>query len=311
MADGLPLASDLQFGFITGFEDGIPTRVTAELAMKHGYDSVWTGDHVIAPVPMLDPFQQLAQLAALTEGVRLGTCVYLLPLRHPVHAAKQITTIDQLCDGQFVFGVGVGGEFPDEWAACEIPVGERGARLSAALPLVRSLARGEPTQGDGRFYHFPETTLVPAARRAGGPPIWLGGGVDAALRRIARLADGWLGYLKTPEDYAAALEKIAREADACGRRFERFDAAHLLCVRVDDDSEAAYQVAKDDMSFGLSLEYGFATRRHAALGTASEVAEQVDAYRRAGLRHVIVETLGPGDRVEQLARFAEEVRPLL
>ncbi|MGH0032307.1 MAG: LLM class flavin-dependent oxidoreductase [Myxococcota bacterium] len=310
----LPLEPDLRFGFITGVASRQGARDVAALAMRHRYDSVWTGDHVAFPMPILDPFQQLAQVAAHTEGVTLGTAVYLLPLRPPVLAAKQVATIDRLCDGRFVFAVGIGGEFPAEYAAVEVPHGERGARLSAAIPIVRALVRGEPAKGDGRYYHFPETTLAPAALQPGGPPLWCGGRADAALRRIGRLADGWMSYVVTPERYRTGLEKIARAAEACGRRFERerFGSAHLLFARIDADAEAAFAAANEHLSFRYAMDFSQATRRYAALGRPADVAARIDAFRRAGVRHVVLDMVGPGDdRDEQLARFAEEVRPLL
>ncbi len=311
MGQGLPIGDLIEFGFITGFEDGISISTKAELAMQHGYDSVWVGDHVVCPVPMLDSFQQLAQLAALTEGVTLGTAVYILPLRHPVQAAKQATSLDHLCEGRFVFGVGLGGDFPEEWAACEVPVEERGPRMSTSLPLIRTLMCGEPTQAEGPFYHFPETQLVPAAYRDGGPPLWIGGFAPAALKRIAHFADGWIGYMKTPAEYTAGLQLIAEEAESCGRAFTTFGAAHLLSVRIESTREEALEAARKDVGYAMAEEMGIATPEHVALGSPADVAERMESYRQAGVRHFIIETLGFEERTEQLARFAEEVRPLL
>ena len=308
----LPLDDDLRFGFITGVSSRDGARAIADLATRCSYDSVWTGDHVAFPMPILDPFQQLAQIAALTDDVLLGTCVYLLPLRHPVHAAKQVSTIDVLCDGRFVFGVGIGGEFPAEYAACGVPHGERGARLSAALPLVRSLVRGEPTKGDGRFHDFPETTLAPAARQEGGPPIWCGGRAPAALRRIGRLADGWVSYVVTPERYRDGLDAIASAADLAGRELERFGSAHLLFARIDETYETSLEHATKHLSERYAMDFRSAAERYAALGPPADVAAKIDAFRSAGVRHLILDMTGPAkDREEQLERFADEVRPLL
>jgi alkanesulfonate monooxygenase SsuD/methylene tetrahydromethanopterin reductase-like flavin-dependent oxidoreductase (luciferase family) len=308
----LPLDDGFRVGFITGVPSRAGARAVAELATRLGYDSVWTGDHVAFPMPILDPFQQLAQIAAHADGVALGTCVFLLPLRHPVHVAKQVATIDRLCDGRFVFGVGVGGEFPAEYAACEVPHRERGARLSASIPLVRALARGEAAKGDGRFYHFPETRLAPPALQPGGPPIWCGGRAPAALARIGRLADGWVSYVVTPERYRGGLEQAAKAADACGRRIERFGTGHLLFTRIDDDAATSLDLATAHLSQRYAMDFRDAARRYAALGPPAAVAEKIDAFRRAGVRHLILDMTGPArDRDEQLARFASEVRPLL
>src|SRR5205823_8405159 len=117
-----------------------------------GYDSLWVGDHLAFAVAILDPLLQLAQAAVVSRRLKLGCNVYLLPLRHPVPVAKQVATLDHLTEGRLIFGVGVGGEFPQEFAACGVPLNERGARLSEAIPLLRALLSGEPVDHRGRHY---------------------------------------------------------------------------------------------------------------------------------------------------------------
>src|SRR6266851_8279162 len=117
-----------------------------------GYDSLWAGDHIAFAVAILDPLLQLAQAAVVSRRLMLGTNVYLLPLRHPVPVAKQVATLDHLSEGRLIFGVGIGGEFPREYAACGVPVNERGARLSEAIPLMRKLLSGETVEHQGRRY---------------------------------------------------------------------------------------------------------------------------------------------------------------
>src|SRR6202167_6519347 len=92
-----------------------------ELVDRSGYDSLWTGDHISFPVPILDPLLQLAQAAVVSRRLTLGTSVLLLSLRHPTPVAKQVTTLDHLTEGRLILGVGVGGEFPNEYAACDVP----------------------------------------------------------------------------------------------------------------------------------------------------------------------------------------------
>jgi alkanesulfonate monooxygenase SsuD/methylene tetrahydromethanopterin reductase-like flavin-dependent oxidoreductase (luciferase family) len=105
-----------------------PVAVRAEAL---GFDSVWVGDHLAFHNPTLDVLDALSYVAALTRRVRIGSCVYLLALRHPTIAAKQVASLDVLAGGRVVFGVGVGGEFPKEFEAAGIPHGERGARVDA------------------------------------------------------------------------------------------------------------------------------------------------------------------------------------
>ena len=156
-----------------------------------GFDSIWVADHIWYPAAILDPLLMLAQAAVVSRRLLLGIGVYLLPLRHPVPVAKMVATLDHLSEGRLIFGVGIGGEFAKEYEACGVPVKERGARLSEAIPLLRSLLRGETVDHKGRHYPgFSGLSLQPPARQPGGPPIWVGGRADAALARTGRLADG-------------------------------------------------------------------------------------------------------------------------
>jgi probable F420-dependent oxidoreductase len=308
----LPLSPTLRFGFMTSVGDPGAARSTAEHAEAWGYDSLWTGDHVAFAVPILDPLLQLAQLGAFTQRLQLGTAVYLLPLRHPVPVAKQIATLDRLLGGRFVFGVGVGGEFPAEYAACGVPLAERGARLSEAIPLLRRLWSGESVAHAGRFYPIPPTRMLPTPREEGGPPLWGGGRSPAALARLGRLADGWISYVVTPERYAAGLGQIARAAEDAGRRLASFGTGHLLFVVIDDSYEKAWGAATEHLSRRYASDFRAAAKKYAALGKPADVAERVSAFVAAGVRHVVVDPVGRfEERDLQLERFAREVRPLL
>jgi alkanesulfonate monooxygenase SsuD/methylene tetrahydromethanopterin reductase-like flavin-dependent oxidoreductase (luciferase family) len=129
---------------------------------------------------------------------------------------------------------------------------------------------------------------------------------------MGRLADGWVSYVVTPERYREGLETIAAAAEEAGRRIERFGTGHLLFVRIDDSYEQALDAAAEHLSQRYAMDFREPAKRYAALGRPADVAERVDAYRRAGLRHVILDTVGPLEHhVSQLERFASEVRPLL
>jgi probable F420-dependent oxidoreductase len=308
----LPLDGALRFGFMTSVTGPDAARATAERAEAWGYDSVFTGDHVAFAVPILDPFLQLAQLGAFARRLTLGTAVYLLPLRHPVPVAKQVATLDRLLGGRFVFGVGVGGEFPGEYAACGVPVKERGARLGEAIPLLRRLWSGDTVTSDGRFYPIPPTRMLPPPLTPGGPPIWGGGRSPAALARLGRLADGWISYVVTPERYAAGLGQIAAAAERAGRALSAFATGHLLFAVIDDSYERAWDAATEHLSRRYASDFRAAAKKYAALGRPADVAERVAGFVRAGVRHVVVDPVGPVEaRDEQLERFAREVRPLL
>jgi alkanesulfonate monooxygenase SsuD/methylene tetrahydromethanopterin reductase-like flavin-dependent oxidoreductase (luciferase family) len=110
-----------------------------------GFDSLWTPDHISYSQPICDPFQVLAITAAATKRIRLGTGVYLLPLRHPTHVAKMAASLDWLCNGRLTLGVGVGGEFAAEFTACEVPRADRDARADESIPILRALMLPQST----------------------------------------------------------------------------------------------------------------------------------------------------------------------
>ena len=308
----LPHEDHTRFGLMTRLPTPALARETIGLLDRLGFDSVWVGDHLAFTTPILDPFTQLAYAAALSDRITVGTAVYLLPLRHPAGVAKQAASLDHLSEGRFIFGVGVGGEFPGEWELAGVPVGERGARMTESIEVLRKLWTGEPVSHDGRFFPFPETRMQPAAHTPGGPKIWCGGRSRAALRRAGRMADGYMSYVITPEMFGQALDTIAGAAEEAGREPEDFGTAHLLFCCIDDSYEKALDRATDLLSRRYAMDFRRAAQRYAALGTPEDVAETIAAFRRAGVRHFNLDFLGDQPmRIEALHRFAEEVRPLL
>ncbi len=277
-----------------------------------GYDSLWVGDHIAFAIPILDPLLQLAQAAVASRRLVLGTSVYLLPLRHPGPVAKQVATLDHLTEGRLIFGVGVGGEFPKEYALAGVPMSERGARLSEGIAVLRKLWTGESVAHDGKFYPFPEVRMQPPARQAGGPPIWCGGRSEAALKRTGRLADGWMSYVVTPDMYRASLETIAAAAESADRRLTRFGTSHLLFMRLDDTYEKALDAATKTLSVRYAMDFRKAAQRYCALGPAPQIAERIREFYAVGVRHVILDLVGPyEERDAQIERVAAEVLPLL
>jgi probable F420-dependent oxidoreductase len=284
-----------------------------ELIDRSAYDSLWVGDHISFPLPIFDPLLQLAQAAVVSRRLLFGTSVFLLPLRHPTPVAKQVSTIDHLTEGRFIFGVGVGGEFPKEYEACGVPIAERGARLSESIDVLRKLWRGESVSHAGRFFQFDAITMQPPPRQCGGPPLWCGGRSDAALRRVGRVTDGWISYVVTPDIYAQGLAKIAAAAGEVGRRFERgFGTAHLLFARIDETYENALDAATITLSQRYAMDFRKPAQRYCALGPPAEIAEAIRRFYAAGVRHVILDLLGPyEERDRQIELFAAEGLPLL
>jgi probable F420-dependent oxidoreductase len=284
-----------------------------ELVDRSGYDSLWTGDHVSFAVPILDPLLQLAQAAVVSRRLTLGTSVYLLPLRHPAPVAKQVATLDHLTEGRLIFGVGVGGEFPTEYEVCGVPHNERGARLAEGVAVLRKLWTGANASHDGRFYGpFTDVPMRPPPRQPGGPPLWFAGRSDAALRRVGRIGDGYLSYVVTPDMYRTALGKIEDAATQTGRQLGVFGTGHLLFARLDDTYEQALERATETLSVRYAMDFRKPAMRYCALGTPQQVAERIREFHAAGVRHVILDLLGPYEqRNAQIEQFAAEAMPLL
>jgi len=319
----LPLDSTLKIGVNTMLRRTEPATgpwapTSAELLEvvaqvdRLGFDSFWCGDHVAFTIPLLDPITQIAQAATVSQRLTFGTAVFLLPLRHPTPVAKQIATLDHLTSGRFIFGVGIGGEFPKEYESCGVPIAERGARLSEAIEVMRRLWSGETVSYAGRFHSFKDVKMTPAPRQPGGPPIWCGGRSDPALRRAARLADGWFSYAVSPKMFAKGLATIEAAAQEAGRSFERFGTAHLLFTHIDDSYERALEEAAQSLSVRYAMNMRRATERYGAIGTPAQVAEKIREFHAAGVRHLSLDLVGPYERRgQQFERFAAEVKPLI
>jgi probable F420-dependent oxidoreductase len=308
----LPLDSKVKIGLMTRLPNPDESRGTVELLESLEFDSLWVGDHVAFTVPILDPLLQLAHAAAYSRRLIFGTSVYLLPLRHPTPVAKQMATLDHLTEGRFIAGVGVGGEFPNEYAACGVPVEERGARLSEGISVLRKLWSGKSVENKGRFYSFPKVRMQPSVIQQEGPPIWCGGRSQAALKRAGRMADGYVSYVVTPEMYKSALGTISESANAVKRQLKSFGTGHLVFMRLDNTYESAWDVASEFLSVRYAMDFRRAAQKYAVLGRPEDVAEQLAEFYTAGVRHFILDMVGPSEqRDEQLNRFAKEVRPLL
>jgi len=277
-----------------------------------GFDSVWTGDHVSFHNPMYESLTLLAGYVPITSRLRLGTAVYLLALRPPAIAAKITSTLDVLSGGRLIFGVGVGGENPKEFELCGVPHAERGARVSEAIDVVRTLWRDTPATFKGRFTNFEGVSIDPKPVQKPGPPIWIGGRSDAALARAGRQGDGWVSYVVQPERYAQSLDKIRSAAAVAGRKLEGFAAAHLAFVTVGRDYESAKAVWAEALTKRYAQDFEPLARKYGIIGTPEQCVEAIERFRAAGCNYVILNPIGPATQErEQVERLAAEVVPRL
>lgn len=278
-----------------------------------GYDGVFSGDHVAFNVPMHESLMVLASYTAITTRVRIGTCVYLLALRPPAVAAKMAATLDVLSGGRFVFGVGVGGEIPKEFEACGVPLGQRGARVSEAIDVVRTLWRDSPAAFKGRFWQFDGVSIDPKPVQRPGPPIWVGGRSDAALARAGRQGDGWVAYVVQPERYRQSVARIREAAAAAGRALDGFTHAHLTFITVGRDYESARAAWVRHLSRRYAQDFSGLAERYGVIGTPDQCLERLAAFHEAGCDYFVIDTIVDRleDQEEHLERIAADIVPRL
>jgi probable F420-dependent oxidoreductase len=279
-------------------------RAVAELAEELGYDSIWAGEHLSFHNPILDLGVALAAFATVTERIRIGAAVVLLPLRHPSLVAKQAASLDYLSGGRLTLGVGVGGEGEKDFEAAGVDVRERGARADEGIRALRALFGPPPASFTGRFHSFEGVELAPRSPRADGPPILVGGRSPAAQRRAGTLGDGWLPYLVSARRYAAGVEAVRRHADAAGRDPDALDHVLVTFARVGDDGDAVREQVREH----LSRRYGMRFEPHhvehlCVAGTPEECAGRLRAYADAGARHVSLNPAADGDFLDQVVRL--------
>jgi alkanesulfonate monooxygenase SsuD/methylene tetrahydromethanopterin reductase-like flavin-dependent oxidoreductase (luciferase family) len=296
-----------------------PDRAWLEAAERLPLESIWHGGHVMPPIHSGEAIVRTTLLAAWTERVRIGTSILLLPLYQPALVAKQLADIDSRSGGRLTVGIGVGGEYPTEFDAVGVPIGERGPRTDEAIALMRELWAGGPRSFHGSFSSFDDVELRPVippgadapAMHAGGPPIVVSGRKAPAMRRAARRGEGWMPYLVTPNAYARSVDAIRAEAEAIGRDLDGFEwMLYLYCsIRADGDR------AREEAAAGVGRTYtnlpAEVVARIVPAGTPDEVAAGVQAFVDAGARHVIVVPTAKVDTLEVVRLAAEEVLPQL
>jgi probable F420-dependent oxidoreductase len=274
--------------------------------------SLWVGGHVASPNPSPEATVGLAWLAARTHRVRVGTAILLLPLYEPAIVAKQTADLDNATGGRVTLGVGIGGEYPGEFRACHVPVGERAPRTDEMIPLLRELWKGEPVEHDGRFYAMNDVRIHPAPSQPGGPPIVVAGRQPGAMRRAALLGDGWMPYLYSARRYAESVGIIRDAALRAGRDLSRFEWFAFVFVCVDRDADRARETAVDFLGGTYRTgDFPAMVDRVAAVGTPQQVAATLQEFVDAGARHFIFTPTTRDSSAAILERLFTEVVPLL
>jgi len=273
-----------------------------------GFDTLSANDHFVFRRAWLDGPTALASVISSAPSVRLMTSVALPVVRGPVALAKSLAAIDLLSGGRVVAGLGPGST-PRDYEVVGIPFEERWGRFDEAVQAMRSLWDPRAESFTGRFYDTTGVELEPSPAQPGGPSIWIGSwGSTVGLRRVARLADGWLAsaYNTTPERFASARRDLSDHLKAGGRDPDGFPntLGTMWLYLTDDEAERA-----DVMSrlAGLLRRDAEELDELLPIGPPSRCAEIVGRYRDAGVERIIFWPLT--DELRQLDRLAGEALP--
>lgn len=277
--------------------DNIAARVPelveqVRVARQSGFSSLLFPHHYLTePLQMLQIAPLMAYLLPEAKGMTIGGNILLLPLLNPVHVAEESATLDVLSEGNFVLGVGLGYR-EGEFEAFGISLKDRAARFTESIALMRQLWTGEKVTFHGKFYNVTNHGISHKPFRAGGPPVWVAGLVDAAVKRAARIGDGWLIANATTMGDTVPLMKLYRDTLATlGKTVTEFPIARECYVGERNDT------AMEECR--AALEYKYAS--YAAWGMVSPTANMT--FEEMARDRFII-----GDKVkvkEEIARWRE------
>jgi len=258
------MAQALKVGLDVGIYGRLATRdhilELAELAEASGLESIWVADHVIFPLafaskypysptgafpvdmakePLLEPIATMGVLVGATQRVKIGTAVLVMPYRHPVLLARMLVTLDVLSGGRTILGAGVGW-LAEEFAALDArPFAARGRVTDECIEIVKRLCQGGDVTFQGEHYQLDPVVSRPGSVQRPHPPILIGGTSNAALRRAARLGDGWLSTGLRPERLRERLNTLQKLCEAQGRRFADLSLSHKLFINIGEARKGA------------------------------------------------------------------------
>lgn len=304
MADDEKLAARLgpvgialpQVGASIGARDDVGDFAAS--AESRGFATLWTCELISAT--HLDPIALLAHAAARTRTAALGVAVVIGPLHQPLRLANQLATIDVLSGGRLVAGVGLGtntGPYPRYGVSAD----RRLRRYLDGIDLLRRLWLDPDVEYANGIWELSGPSHVVRPRQRPHPPLLIGARQEEAVRRAARIGDGWVASgTASPEEFATALDALHRELDVQGRDPATFPVAKRVYTAISDTPKRD----RERMRCWFADNYGNAdlADRVGVVGSADQVTEHVADLHRRGAGHVLVNAVF--DMTEQLDALA-------
>ena len=282
-----------------------------ETGRQLGFRGVAANDHLVFSKPWLDGPTAIAAVLSHSGDMDLATTVSLPIVRGPVSLAKTLAAIDRLSGGRLIACLGPGSSARD-YAVVGIPFEERWKRFDEAIQALRALWNQDGKSFQGKFYNTEGIKLEPYPARNSGPPIWVGSwGSAVGLRRVARLADGWLasGYNTTPELFAEAWEQLCEFLIQSGKDPNLFpNALASMWLYVTENDLEAERMLNEVLAPTLNRPAD-ELRQRLPIGSAQKCAEKLVPYQHVGVQRIYLWPLA--NEVEQIEIFMEQVVPLI
>lgn len=274
-----------------------------------GIDSIWFSDQLLGATP--EPVAMQAALAARTRRMRFGASALVAPFRDPVVLAKQFATIDYLSGGRLLPVFGVGNAPDPYWAATGMPAEGRGVRADEAITLLRLLLEQDEVAFDGKHFRYRGQGVSP--RPAKKIPLWIGGNAPAALRRTARLGDGWLGSMVGPVQAGAARRGIEAELAVTGRTIDPDHYGMTVIARIGSADDPVLEATRKRLHAAVPLKNGTTADDVLEVGSAADVTRLLRRYVEEGMSKFVVIPVASNaaDLFEQTQRLIEEVLPVV
>lgn len=289
---------------------GMPDAATLfeyiDKAEAWGVDSVWLSDHMMGERQEVAIVPMMAAIAARTQRLKFGPSVMMMPLRHPIAVAREVATLSYLSDGRMIMAAGLGAD-KREAEAFKVPLKSRGGMTDESIAILRRLWQEADVTHHGDHYRFENVTITPRPRQK--IDIWVGGRSAAALKRVARVSDGWFASFVTPREFAEGIEQIAAFAQGYGRQPEDIESGSIVFCHVDPDGVRA---RRDFAAFfeGNARRPADQMLERSAVGTPEECREILQRYCEHGLTKFALWPACPPDQLlRQLAFYAQEIMP--
>ena len=280
----------------------------AARAEELGFQILGANDHLVFTRPYLDCLTSLAAVIASTHTLTLMTTIALPVVRGPVQLAKTLTTLATLSGGRLIAGLGPGSHRGD-YAAAGVDFDERWPRFDEAVRALRHLLGAAPEPFDGHFYRTVDVDLQPKPPAGQALPIWIGSwGSDVGLKRVARLADGWLAsaYNTDPQRFARSRTRLDYYLGKRGRGGAAFpNAIATMFFHVCESHGEADRATRVVAAFLNRDEEE--TRARSLIGSWEESAAKVAEFKEAGAQTLLVWPVQ--DELEQLEKFQRLVVP--